>query len=122
MPAGPFRRAVAPLALAGIGILGALWAGPGAAAPLAPPIAPDRLACVAPLDVLGIDRVLRTVGSPMAAQGDAIVEGARQVGLDPRAIVAIAAHETLLETYGPARVIHNPFGLGPGMRFSSERD
>jgi hypothetical protein len=122
MPAGQPCRALAPLTAAVIAILGALSAGPGGAAPLAPPIAPDRLACVAPLDVLGIDRVLGAARSPMAGQGDAIVEGARQVGLDPRAIVAIAAHETLLETYGPARVIHNPFGLGPGMRFSTERE
>ena len=42
------------------------------------------------------------------------------VGIDPRAIVAIAAHETMLETYGPAAEIHNPFGLGPGSAFASE--
>jgi len=36
--------------------------------------------------------------------------------------VAIAAHETLLETYPPAQVIRNPFGLGPGWTFRTERD
>ena len=36
--------------------------------------------------------------------------------------MAIAAHETMLETYGPSQVINNAFGLGPGWAFASERD
>ena len=38
----------------------------------------------------------------------------------PRLLLAIAAQESILETYGPAQLIHNPFGLGPGMAFGSE--
>ena len=47
---------------------------------------------------------------------------AAAAGIDPRAIVAIAAHETMLETYGPAQAIHNPFGLGPHKAFASWQD
>ena len=58
----------------------------------------------------------------MAGEGPTIVTEAAAAGIDPRAIVAIAAHETMLETYGPAEEIHNPFGLGPGIAFPSERE
>ena len=78
--------------------------------------------CVAPTDAAGIDAVLDAAGSPMAGEGATIVTEAAAAGIDPRAIVAIAAHETLLETYGPAEEIHNPFGLGPGIAFASERE
>ncbi|HMO01064.1 MAG TPA: hypothetical protein PKD59_16755 [Miltoncostaeaceae bacterium] len=77
--------------------------------------------CVAPTDAAGIDAILADAGSPMAGEGATIVTEAAAAGIDPRAIVAIAAHETMLETYGPAQAIHNPFGLGPGIRFPSER-
>ena len=36
--------------------------------------------------------------------------------------MAISGHETILETYGPAQTIHNPFGLGPGWIFATEAD
>jgi hypothetical protein len=117
MPAGTLRRTVA-LAVAAA----ALGAGAASGATLAPSFSADRLTCVAPTDAAGIDRVLAGAASPLAGQGETIVGGARTVGLDPRAIVAIAAHETLLETYGPAKAIRNPFGLGPGWSFASERD
>jgi hypothetical protein len=78
--------------------------------------------CVAPTDAAGIDAVLDAAGSPMAGEGATIVTEAAAAGIDPRAIVAIAAHETMLETYGPAEEIHNPFGLGPGIAFASERE
>jgi hypothetical protein len=78
--------------------------------------------CVAPTDAAGIDAILASAGSPMAGEGATVVTEAAAAGIDPRAIVAIAAHETMLETYGPAQAIHNPFGLGPGIAFASERD
>ena len=74
--------------------------------------------CVAPTDAAGIDAMLAAAGSPMAGEGPTIVTEAAAAGIDPRAIVAIAAHETMLETYGPAQEIHNPFGLGPGIAFA----
>jgi hypothetical protein len=102
-------------------LLGLVAAAP-AAETLAPPLTPDRLPCVAPTDAAGIARGLASVGSPLTDDADAFVADAEEVGLDPRALVAIAAHETLLETYPPAQLIRNPFGLGPGWTFDSERD
>ena len=75
-----------------------------------------------PTDAAGIDAMLARAGSPMAGEGATFVTEAAAAGIDPRAIVAIAAHETMLETYGPAQEIHNPFGLGPGIAFPSERE
>ncbi len=80
------------------------------------------LSCVAPLDATGIDRVLQDAGSPLAGEGSTFVTAAASVGLDPRALVAIAGHETILMTYGPAARINNPFGIGPGRRFASPAD
>lgn len=79
-----------------------------------------HMACLAPADGAGIDAVLERAASPLAGQGATFVEAATAEGLDPRALVAIAAHETLLETYVPAQAIRNPFGLGPGIAFASE--
>lgn len=102
-------------ALAGAASLAALPAaaarGPGAVA---------ALRCVAPADAAGLDAMLRDGGSPLAGHGGAFVSEGLRAGIDPRALVAIAAHETLLETYAPALLIRNPFGLGPGMSFSGE--
>jgi hypothetical protein len=81
-----------------------------------------RLTCVAPTDAAGIDRMLGAAGSPLAGQGETFVSQAVAVGLDPRALVAIAAHETLLMTYGPAQLIRNPFGLGPGLSYATAGD
>ncbi|MDX6554206.1 MAG: hypothetical protein QOD86_401 [Miltoncostaeaceae bacterium] len=81
-----------------------------------------RLTCVAPTDAGTLDRMLGAAGSPLAGQGGTFVSEATAVGLDPRFLVAIAAHETLLETYLPAQLIRNPFGLGPGLTYDSEAD
>lgn len=75
------------------------------------------LSCVQPLDAAGIDRILTDAGSPLAGQGATFVNASAAVGIDPRAVVAIAGHETILMTYGPAAAIHNPFGIGPGHVF-----
>jgi hypothetical protein len=95
----------------------------GAAAPAAGAGLPgviQHMTCVAPGDAAGIDAMLVRAGSPLAGEGATFVQAAADVGLDPRALVAIAAHETLLETYAPADAIDNAFGLGPGMAFASE--
>ncbi len=80
------------------------------------------LSCVHPLDAAGIDRVLTAAGSPLAGQGTTFVNAAASAGLDPRALVAIAGHETILQTYGPANAIHNAFGIGPGRAFATDAD
>lgn len=94
-------------------------AAPASAADLTGVIA--DMTCVAPGDAAGIDAMLQRADSPLAGEGTTFVEAATAVGLDPRALVAIAAHETLLETYAPADAIDNAFGLGPGIVFASER-
>lgn len=78
------------------------------------------LSCVHPLDAAGIDGVLTAAGSPLAGTGAVFVNTAASAGLDPRALIAIAGHETVLETYAPAQAIKNPFGIGPGRSFASE--
>jgi murein DD-endopeptidase MepM/ murein hydrolase activator NlpD len=88
---------------------GAVGGGPDAA-----------LRCVAPADAQGIDAILTSAGSPLAGQGTTFVNEGVRAGIDPRLLVAIAAQESILGTYGPSQPIHNPFGLGPGMAFTSE--
>ena len=64
--------------------------------------------------------MLARAASPLAGEGATFVRGgARRPGIDPRALVAIAAHETMLETYVPSQAIRNAFGLGPGIAFAS---
>ena len=114
-----------PLVAAMVAASVVLPAGIGSAEPLAAPTlgaANGALACVAPADAAGLDRMLTAAGSPLSGQGATIVSTASAADIDPRAIVAIAAHETMLETYAPSRIIRNPFGLGPGMTFASEAD
>lgn len=82
----------------------------------------QSMVCVAPGDAQGIDAMLQRAGSPLEGEGATFVKEGTAAGIDPRALVAIAAHETILETYGPAQTIHNPFGLGPNWFFASEAD
>jgi hypothetical protein len=82
----------------------------------------ESMTCVAPGDATGIDAMLARAGSPLQGEGATFVREATAAGLDPRALVAIAAHETILETYGPAQAIHNPFGLGPNIPFPTDAD
>ena len=82
----------------------------------------QSMVCVAPGDAAGIDAMLERAGSPLAGEGATFVREGTAAGIDPRALVAIAAHETILETYGPSQAIRNPFGLGPGWSFATEAD
>lgn len=100
--------ALVPLALEG-----------GSPASAADPSA--HLVCSAPTDAPAIDRMLLRAGSPLAGEGATFVRVGSENGIDPRFLVAVAAHETLLETYSPAQAIRNPFGLGPGIVYESER-
>lgn len=82
----------------------------------------ETLTCVQPLDAAGLDAILTQAGSPLAGQGATFVNSAAAWGLDPRVLVAIATHETILETYAPAAAINNPFGIGPGRAFATNAD
>ena len=115
--------AVAVVLIGGGAAVGAAGNSPKVPDPPAErPNANASLACLAPGNATGFDRILLSAGSPMAGLGTTLVDVSSQTGIDPRFIVAIAAHETMLGTYGPAAAIHNPFGLGPGMVFATEGD
>lgn len=73
-----------------------------------------------PTDATTLGAMLAAAGSPLADQSATFVSAGVNAGIDPRFLVAIAAQETMLETYGPAQPIHNPFGLGPGRVFPSD--
>jgi len=58
-------------------------------------------------------------GAPLVGLGHVFVaEGVRN-GLDPRALVAIARHESVLGTQGSGASIHNACGWGPAIPFAS---
>ena len=82
----------------------------------------SAMSCLAQTDAAGIDAMLARAGSPLAGEGATFVAEGTAAGIDPRALVAIAAHETILATYVPSQAIHNPFGLGPGIAFASDAD
>lgn len=66
-----------------------------------------------------IDGFLQSQLSPLTGLGAVFVADAESVGVDPRLLVAISGAETSFATYGPSQAIHNPFGLGPNLRFPS---
>jgi hypothetical protein len=108
-----FRTVAGVLAISGAGVAVGVAATPG--------VNPkDALSCVGALDPGGLDKVLAAAGSPLAGEGRTFVTAAASWGIDPRALVAIAAHETILSTYAPSQVINNPFGIGPGRRFETK--
>lgn len=106
--------------------LGAAPAGPAPAATTVAPAAQLAVAATAaPTGADGaarLDAYLAGKGSPLAGLGAVFVNESQAVGLDPRFLVAISGAETSFGTYGPSQAIHNPFGLGPGMRFASWAD
>lgn len=77
----------------------------------------NTLRCTAQADAQSLDAQLAAAGSPLAGQGATFVREGMANDIDPRVLVAIAAQETMLMTYGPAQRINNPFGLGPGIQF-----
>ncbi len=108
-----FRTVAGVLAISGASVAAGVAATPG--------VNPkDALSCVGALDPDGLDQVLAAAGSPLAGEGHTFVTAAASWGIDPRALVAIAAHETILATYVPSQVINNPFGIGPGRRFETK--
>lgn len=117
----PARRASrAAMAAAALACVAAAWPAPATTATVSRPDVRSSVRCVAQIDSAAIDTMLRRAGSPLAGQGAVIVSEGVAAGIDPRVLLAIAAHESGLGTYPPAREIRNPFGLGPGIRFPSE--
>ena len=58
-------------------------------------------------------------GSPLVGLGAVFVREGEGNGIDPRALVAIAMHESVLGTAGSGASIHNAFGWGPAIAFAS---
>lgn len=58
-------------------------------------------------------------GSPLIGLGEVFVREGERNGIDPRALVAIAMHESVLGTAGSGAGIHNAFGWGPAIAFGS---
>jgi hypothetical protein len=58
-------------------------------------------------------------GSPLIGLGAVLMREGERNGIDPRALVAIAMHESVLGTAGSGAGIHNAFGWGPAIRFPS---
>ncbi len=54
-------------------------------------------------------------GSPLVGLGAVFVREGERNGIDPRALVAIAMHESVLGTAGSGASIHNAFGWGPAI-------
>ncbi|MGE4178076.1 MAG: M23 family metallopeptidase [Thermoleophilia bacterium] len=80
-------------------------------------------AASSPVDAAALDEWMadEVPGSPLIGLGAVFVaEGVRN-GIDPRALVAIARHESVLGTQGSGAGIHNAFGWGPAIPFPSWR-
>lgn len=61
-------------------------------------------------------------GSPLVGLGSVFVAEGTRNRIDPRALVAIAYHESVLGTAGSGAGIHNAFGWGPAIPFRSWQD
>jgi murein DD-endopeptidase MepM/ murein hydrolase activator NlpD len=61
-------------------------------------------------------------GAPLVGLGHVLVAEGLRNGIDPRALAAIARHESVLGTEGSGAGIHNAFGWGPGIPFASWED
>lgn len=66
-----------------------------------------------------IDTYLRSKGSPLVGHGGSFVFWGDNYGINPMFLVAIAGSETNFGKYGPSQTIHNPFGMGPGIKYPS---
>lgn len=57
--------------------------------------------------------------SPLVGKGAVFVQAGLANGIDPRFLVSVAFHESVLGTAGSGRDINNAFGWGPAIPFSS---
>ncbi len=75
----------------------------------------------APVDAAALDAWIaaEVPSSPLAGRARAFVRAGVANDIDPRALLAIAWHESVLGTAGSGRDIHNAFGWGPAIPFGS---
>jgi hypothetical protein len=81
-------------------------------------------AATSPVDAAALDEWMadEVPGSPLVGLAPVFVtEGVRN-GIDPRVLVAIARHESVLGTEGSGAGIYNAFGWGPAIPFASWQD
>jgi hypothetical protein len=81
-------------------------------------------ATASPVDAAALDDWMaeKVPGSPLVGLGSVFVAEGTRNRIDPRALVAIAYHESVLGTAGSGAGIHNAFGWGPAIPFSSWQD
>lgn len=74
-----------------------------------------------PADASALDAWMadQVPASPLIGLGAVFVRAGERNGIDPRALVAIAMHESVLGTAGSGAGIHNAFGWGPAIPFPS---
>jgi hypothetical protein len=78
-------------------------------------------AATSPIDAAALDEWMaeKVPGSPLVGLGSVFVAEGERNRIDPRALVAIAYHESVLGTAGSGADIHNAFGWGPAIPFDS---
>lgn len=99
-----------------LGTLGLPTTPSAAAVAPANALSGDDVALATRLDAWMAEKV---PDSPLVGKGAVFVREGRAAGVDPRALVAIARHESALGTLGSGRDIHNAFGWGPAIPFDS---
>jgi hypothetical protein len=77
-----------------------------------------------PIDGAALDDWMaeKVPASPLVGLGSVFVAEGTRNRIDPRALVAIAYHESVLGTAGSGAGIHNAFGWGPAIPFPSWQD
>ena len=75
----------------------------------------------APVSAQALDAWMaeKAPGSPLVGKGEVFVREGQANGIDPRSLVSVAFHESVLGTAGSGRDINNSFGWGPAIPFSS---
>jgi hypothetical protein len=110
-----------PLAIAGAGVAALLSLAIGlpviAVLGLSGPATPAATSAV---DAATLDAWMakQVPSSPLIGFGAIFVREGERNGVDPRALVAIAMHESVLGTAGSGAAIHNAFGWGPAIAFT----
>jgi hypothetical protein len=86
--------------------------------------ASESSATASPVDAAALDDWMaeKVPGSPLVGLGSLFAAEGTRNRIDPRALVAIAYHESVLGTAGSGAGIHNAFGWGPAIPFASWQD
>lgn len=110
-----------PAAIAGAGIAALLSLAVGLPVIALLGIGSPGGATASPVEAAALDQWMaeKVPGSPLVGLGSVFVEEGSRNRIDPRALVAIAYHESVLGTAGSGARIYNAFGWGPAIPFPS---